>query len=212
MQYNTARPSLLIAEYGRNIQSLIAHACTIQDREQRTKIAKEIVNAMASLNPASKDMQDYKHKLWDHLIIMSDFKLDVDSPYPSPQREKIEEKPQKVSYPSNNIKFKFYGKTMENMIKHIATMEAPENKQEVTRNLANFMKMSYLAWNKDTVDDVTILNHLNELSAGKLSLSEEDKLNHSNNLLAMTKQFKDNKRPQHNHKNRNRKNRNKKPR
>jgi len=126
--------------------------------------------------------------LWDHLFIISDFKLDVDSPYPIPSRDTFHAKPQRVSYPNNDIKYKFYGKTMERLIKHISEMEEGEKKDQVTQNVANFMKMSYLTWNKDTVDDSTILSHLENLSKGQMKLKETARLNHTQELLALNKE------------------------
>lgn len=188
MEYNSSRKPLLIAEYGRSIQTAIEMACKIEDSEKRNSVAQQIVTAMGALNPQMKEMTDYKIKLWDHLFIMSDFKLDVESPFPKPEKKKLDEKPGRVPYPSSKIKYKYYGKTMEQMITHISNMENNENKQSIAENLANFMKMSYLTWNKDTVDDSTILDHLQQLSDGKIVLGNEARLSNTNNLLATAKE------------------------
>ncbi len=188
MEYNTSRNRLVIPEYGRNIQMMIEHAITIEDREKRNSAAKAIVAVMGYLNPQLQNITDFRHKLWDHLFVISDFKLDVDSPYPIPSKDSLKSKPQRVSYPNNKIKFKYYGTQMENMIAKIAEMVEGEKKVQITQNIANFMKMSYLTWNRDTVDDSTILGHLEKLSESKLKLSETVKLNHTNELLTLSKE------------------------
>ena len=188
VEYNTQRNRLIIPEYGRNIQKMIEHAISIKDREERNRAARAIVAVMGYLNPQIQTVVDFKHKLWDHLFIISDFKLDVDSPYPVPSRESLIAKPQRVAYPNANIKYKYYGKNIENMIRKIAEMEDGAKKDQITQNLANFMKMSYLTWNKDTVDDSTILGHLETLSDSKMKLSETAKLNHTAELLALNRE------------------------
>jgi hypothetical protein len=188
MEYNTQRNRLVIPEYGRNIQKMVEHAMTIKDREERNRAAKAIVAVMGYLNPQLQTVTDFKHKLWDHLFIISDFKLDVDSPYPIPARDTIHSKPQKVSYPTYDIKYKYYGKNMERLIKKISELEEGEKKDQVTQNVANFMKMSYLTWNKDTVDDSTILTHLDNMSKGQMKLKENARLNHTQELLVLNKE------------------------
>jgi hypothetical protein len=188
MEYNTQRNRLVIPEYGRNIQKMVEHAITINDREERNRAAKAIVAVMGYLNPQIQTVTDFKHKLWDHLFIISDFKLDVDSPYPIPSKDTIQSKPQKVSYPTYDIKYKYYGKNMERLIKKISELEEGDKKDQTTQNVANFMKMSYLTWNKDTVDDSTILNHLENLSKGQMKLKETARLNHTQELLVLNKE------------------------
>jgi hypothetical protein len=188
LEYNTQRNRLLISEYGRNVQKMVNHAMTIEDREQRNKAAQNIINVMALLNPQVREVADYKHKLWDHLFIISDFKLDVDSPFPAPSKEVILAKPQRLAYPKSNIRYKYYGKVMEDMIHQIAGMPEGPQKEQITQNLANFMKMSYLTWNKDSVDDSTIFSHLEELSKGGMKMNESVKLNHTAEILAMNKE------------------------
>lgn len=188
VEYNTQREKLIIAEYGRNVQKMIQFALTIEDREKRNKYANMIVNVMGFLNPQLRDTVDYKHKLWDHLFLISGYKLDVDSPYPVPEPESSKLRPSKIAYPTSDIHYKYYGKTMEEMIRKFSSMEDGAAKEQYTRYIANYMKMSYLTWNKDTVDDTTILNHLEELSEGKLQLPESAKLNHTAEMLAMSKE------------------------
>lgn len=188
MEYNSTRNRLVIPEYGRNIQKMIEYAITIENREERNSAAKAIVAVMGYLNPQLQNITDFKHKLWDHLFVISDFKLDVDSPYPIPNKDTFKSKPQRVPYPNNKIKYKYYGVNMETMIAKIAALEDGQRKEQITQNIANFMKMSYLTWNKDTVDDTTILGHLEQLSGAKLKLSETAKLNHTNELLVLSKE------------------------
>jgi hypothetical protein len=188
MEYNTQRNRLVIPEYGRNIQKMIEYAIEIENREERNRAALAIVAVMGYLNPQLQNVTDFKHKLWDHLFIISDFKLDVDSPYPVPSRDTFQAKPKRVPYPNNDIKYKYYGKTMERLIKHISDIEEGEKKDLVTQNIANFMKMSYLTWNKDTVDDSTILSHLENISKGKMKLKETVRLNHTAELLALNRE------------------------
>ncbi|MCX6291380.1 MAG: DUF4290 domain-containing protein [Bacteroidetes bacterium] len=197
MEYNSSRNQMVIPEYGRNIQKMIEYAMTIEDREERNRAAKAIVTVMGFLNPQIRDIVDFKHKLWDHLFLISDFKLDVDSPYPIPPRETLKVKPQRIKYPESNIRYKYYGKAMEQMIRKIGELEEGERKNQIAQNLANFMKMSYLTWNKDSVDDSTILGHLEELSDGQVKLHEEVRLNHTAQILAMNAQKKQLQQQQH---------------
>jgi hypothetical protein len=189
LEYNTQRGKLLISEYGRNVQKMVEMALAIEDREKRTKAAHNIVNVMALLNPQVREIADFKQKLWDHLFIISDFKIDVDSPYPVPEKSKYNERPKPLAYPTSNIRYKYYGKVMEDMIRKVADLPDGPSKDQIVHNLANFMKMSYLTWNKDSVDDSTIVNHLNELSVGKLKLHESVTLNHTAEILAMNKEM-----------------------
>jgi len=188
VEYNTQREHLIISEYGRNVQKMIEHAIAVEDREKRNQLAQMIVNVMGYLNPQLRDTADFKHKLWDHLFVISDFKLDVDAPYPIPSRDTARLKPVRVAYPSSDVDYKFYGKTMEEMIRKISSMEEGSRKEQLARNLANYMKMSYLTWNKDSVEDTTIIAHLEELSGGRLRMAETARLNHTNEMLALSKE------------------------
>ncbi|HKR04368.1 MAG TPA: DUF4290 domain-containing protein [Bacteroidia bacterium] len=176
MEYNSGRNPLIISEYGRNIQKMIEFACTIKDKEERNTAAQAIVAVMGSLNPHLRDITDFRHKLWDHLFIIADFKLDVDSPYPMPSAQTLKVKPKKVPYPSNKIRFKHYGKTMELMINELKKMDDGTAKNQLALTLANFMKFEYLNWNRDTVEDKVIFEHLRELSKGAIIMDENTKL------------------------------------
>ena len=176
--YNTTRPSLLYSEYGRNIQNMVKYIKTLENKEDRNKHALAVIDLMGFLNPHLRDVADFKHKLWDHLFIIADFDLDVDSPYPIPSRESLDTKPERVPYPSNKIKYKHYGKTVELMIERAKEItDEPERKSSMVASIANFMKMSYVTWNKDSVSDESIINDLKVLSKGELVLDENVNLN-----------------------------------
>jgi|TARA_B100000959_G_scaffold30898_1_gene29451 hypothetical protein len=168
MEYNTEREHLIIPEYGRHVQKMVKHATQIKDKKERKECVEAIIAFMGQMNPHLRDVQDFTHKLWDHLFIMSDFELDIESPYPKPKKEKLEEKPKKMPYPKTNIKFPFYGINVQKMIAHACKMKDGELKETMAGMIANHMKKDYLNWNKAFVDNQTILNHLNKLSEGKL--------------------------------------------
>jgi len=174
LEYNAERSHLIIPEYGRHLQKLIDQATQIEDKEERNKAAKYIIQVMGSLNPHLRDVLDFQHKLWDQLFIMSDFKLDVDSPYPIPTKEVIFLKPERLDYPQKNPKYRFYGNNIKYMINVANSWEEGEMKNALVKVIANHMKKSYLSWNKDTVTDVVIFEHLYELSDGTLNLLESN--------------------------------------
>lgn len=176
MEYNTIRKHLIIPEYGRNIQKMVEFALTIEDREERNQFAKMIVQVMANMNNQLKGTNDFEQKLWDHLYIISDFKLDVDGPFPKPTRKDVFSKPEKVPYSEDHIKFKHYGLNLEKMIKTAIEMEDGDEKTQLVKWIANYMKRSYLTWNRDSVTDIVIYTQLNELADGKLTLNVEDPL------------------------------------
>lgn len=176
MDYNTELPHLVISEYGRNIQKMVDHALSIADREERNRVARAIIDVMGQLNPHLRDVNDFKHKLWDHLFIISKFQLDVDSPYPKPSRETFETKPEMLSYPSNHIRYKHYGKSIEKMIAKAKDMEDGDMRNAFVEAIANQMKRSYVNWNKDSVSDDVITEQLGLLSKGELKLRENFRL------------------------------------
>ena len=176
MEYNTSLPHLIIPEYGRNVQKMVHSIIEIEDREKRNHQAKAIIEVMGNLNPHLRDVPDFKHKLWDHLFIMSEFALDVDSPYGKPSKESFEEKPDRISYSDNNIKLRHYGKILPQIIEHAIGMEDNEHKDILVFCIANHMKKSYLTWNKSTVEDEVILKHLAQISGGKLEMKDRFKL------------------------------------
>ena len=172
MEYNTQREHLIIPEYGRNIQKMVAHAISIKDKEERNRCARSIVDVMGELNPHLRDVADFKHKLWDHLFIISAFKLDVDSPFEIPTKDSVNIKPERIEYPKKDYKYRHYGKTISGMVmKAIDFKEGPE-KAALVATIANHLKKSYLTWNRDSVEDTKIIADLAELSGGKLKLPE----------------------------------------
>jgi len=187
MEYNTTRGPLMISEYGRNLQEMIRYICTIEDREKRTKAAKFIVNAMAQMSPMSKDSADYKHKLWDHLYIISEFKLDVDAPFDPPQPLSLSTKPERISYHDKEIAFRHYGKNIALIIEKATEYEDGPEKDALVHAIAIQLKKSYLNWNRDSVTDEVIEQHLRILSGGKLKLKEELKLTSTQDLLSRNK-------------------------
>lgn len=169
VEYNTDRPDLAIPEYGRNVHRMVEHCMTIEEKEKRNAVAQSIIDVIGNLNPHLRDTPDFKHKLWDHLFIMSDFKLDVDSPYPIPTAETFAGLPEKVEYPARTYKMRHYGHIVREMLGKAIEMEDGEERQELIRQIGNQMKRSYLTYNKDTVDDAVILRELEILAEGKLS-------------------------------------------
>ncbi len=170
LEYNSERPHLIIPEYGRHVQKLIDNCVAIEDPEERNKMAKAIVDVMGNLQPHLRDVPDFKHKLWDQLFIMSDFKLEAESPYPKPEREELAAKPERLAYPKYDSKYRFYGNNIQTMIAVALTWEEGEAREALYFAIANHMKKCYLNWNKDTVDDHIIYNHLLDLSKGKIDL------------------------------------------
>ena len=187
--YNSTRNKLILSEYGRNVQNMVKYIVALPTKDERNRYAQVVIDLMGFLNPHLRDVADFKHKLWDHLHIISDFKIDVDSPYPKPLPEQIHLKPDPLKYPFQRIKYKHYGKTIELMIEKAKNIEEPERKRHMVQSIANFMKMAYVQWNKDSVSDETILSDLYNLSGGQLKLEENANLarveyranTHSNN-------------------------------
>src|ERR1035437_7488657 len=187
MEYNTQMPKLIIPEYGRNIQKLSEYACTLKKKEERNNVANAIIAIMGRLNPMLRDITDFRHKLWDHLFIISNFKLDVDSPYPVPSKEILTTKPERVKYPAAKMKFKHYGKAVERLIEKASDMKSGEEKTAFIEAIANLMKKSYLVWNRDTVSDSVILQELEDLSKGKLKVPENFRMTSTYDILSKTK-------------------------
>lgn len=181
LEYNAERLPLIIPEYGRHLQKLINQATAIEDRDERNKAAKYIIQVMGSLNPHLRDVPDFQHKLWDQLFIMSDFKIEVDSPYPIPSREVLQLRPDPLKYPQRFPQYRFYGNNIKTMINVAMGWEDGEMKEALVKVIANHMKKMFLSWNKDTVTDEVIFEHLYEMSNGSLNLKDgqEELLNMS---------------------------------
>ena len=188
LEYNSQRSHLIIPEYGRHLQKLIDQATAIEDKAERNKAAKYIISVMGSLNPHLRDVLDFQHKLWDQLFIMSDFNLDVDSPYPIPSKDILTQKPDRLKYPQNFPKYRFYGNNIKYMIDVANSWEESELKNALVLVIANHMKKCYLSWNKDTVSDEVIFEHLLEISNGKLNLSKSnEELSNTHDLMKVNK-------------------------
>jgi hypothetical protein len=173
MEYPTLEGKLIMPEYGRNIQQMVAHALTIEDREERTRCVQTIINIMGNMFPYLRDVNDFKHKLWDHVAIMSDFKLDIDFPYEILQEENLYTRPETIPYKKSRIRYMHYGRTLEEMIEIISKYPEGEDKNELIRLVANQMKKCFLTWNKEVVDDKKIFDDLRELSHGHIDVSPD---------------------------------------
>ena len=185
LDYNTQREKLVMPEYGREVQSMIDYAVTLEDKEERKQCATAIVAIMERMFPQSAGTADFRQKLWDHLAIMSGFKLDIDYPYEIIKKENLYSRPPRIPYNNNRIRYRHYGKTLELMIRKATELQPGMEKDQLVRLLPNQMKKSFLTWNKESVDDRKIFKDLDELSSGKIVLSEEEhKLAESRDILA----------------------------
>jgi|TARA_B110000914_G_scaffold225947_1_gene248365 hypothetical protein len=173
LEYNTERTKLIIPEYGRHVHQMIDQAVALKDKDERNKMAKAIIGVMGNLNPHLRDVPDFKHKLWAQLFIMSNFELDADSPFEKPSKEVyINAKPNKLEYPQSFPKYRFYGNNIKKMIDIAMSWEEGDLKDKLIANIANHMKKCFLNWNKDTVEDKVIFDHLADLSNGTLKVPE----------------------------------------
>lgn len=196
MEYNTNRTKLLMPEYGRNIQMMVEYCKSLPSKEERNEVAKTIVEFMGQRNPHLRDEENYKHKLWDHLYILADYDLDVDAPYPFPTKEELAQKPNRMDYPSFENEYKFYGKSILQLIDRAIELEEGEEKEALIQVIANNMKKSYNVYNKEHVQDEVIFRHLKELSQDKLDLTGIETLDKS-------KIYHPNRNKRNNHKKRN---------
>ncbi|MFM7566897.1 MAG: DUF4290 domain-containing protein [Flavobacteriales bacterium] len=183
MEYNTTRGKLILPEYGRNVQNMIAHAMEIIDRKERNRAAQAIIEVMGQLNPHLRDVDDFRHKLWTHLFVMSDFKLEVDSPYEIPKAESLQEKPKLMTYPKSKIRYGHYGKYTQQILETAIEVDKKEEKEYLKITMANFMKKQFLSHNNDTVENHVIADQMKELSKGELVLDNPDELMNTNVLL-----------------------------
>ncbi len=191
MEYNTNRNKLVLPEYGRNIQKMVKLTKAEPDKEKKKKMIQAIIAIMGNMNPHLRDIADFKHKLWDHLAMISEFDLDLDSPYELPEIETLNAKPEKVPYNTKRAKFKHYGQTIEKMVKVAVDMEDGELKNILIQLIANHMKKSYLTWNKEAVADEHIFKDLKTLSEGKIDLNTEGTiLRETKDILAKNKRRK----------------------
>ncbi|MBX9852458.1 MAG: DUF4290 domain-containing protein [Cytophagaceae bacterium] len=171
--YNTEVPDIILKEYGRNIQNIVNYIMKIEDREKRSQYAKTLIELMKQINPAMRDAQDMHHKLWDHLYIMSNFKLDVDSPYPKPETSIFDKKPMGVDYNTHNLHFKHYGRNIELLIKKAIELTDKEDQEAAIIYVGKLMKRFYGSWNKENIDDSIIVEHMRMMSKNKLVVDVE---------------------------------------
>jgi len=188
--YNTSRKRLILPEYGRNIQKMVNHIKTIEDREERNRAARTVVGVMGNLNPQLRDQGDFKHKLWDHLAIIADFDLDIDFPYEIPEKAALQKPPNRVAYNQHNIRYKHYGRSIVLMIEKAVELEEGEEKEDLVKMIANHMKKSYLTWNREAVSDEEIFTDLKTLSGGRLEISGDLKLPETRDILAKSRKKK----------------------
>ena len=174
LEYNTERPKLIIPEYGRHFQKMVDHAISIEDDAERNRVAQAIISVMGNIQPHLRDVPDFQHKLWDQLFIMSDFKLNVESPFPITSKETLQKRPDPLEYPQNFPKYRFYGNNIKRMIDVAVKWEKGDMRDGLEYAIANHMKKCYLVWNKDTVEDSVIFKHLKELSDGQIDLAQSD--------------------------------------
>jgi hypothetical protein len=207
MNYNTDRNDIEMREYGRHLQKMVDYAITIKDKNMRQKVAENIIQLMGILNPQLRNAADYKHKLWDHLFIISKFKLDVDSPFPKPTVDTARIKPADLPYPQQRIKLKHYGKNVESLVNKAIEMEDEDKKAVFTEIIGNFMKMAYKNWSNEEVSNELIKEDMKSLSGGELEISEEMNIENFTRNQQKNK-FKQNNRPNNQQNNRNNNNRN----
>lgn len=171
MEYNTTRNHLVMREYGRHIQKMIEYVLTIEDEERRQRNAQALIELMGFLNPHLKNVEDFRHKLWDHLFLISDFRLNVKSPYPIPTRETLKAKPEPLRYPKRYPKFSHLGKNLELVMNKALSEENPEKRQGFANSIAYYMKLAYSNWHKETVHDDAIQSELTNLTQGQLEFT-----------------------------------------
>ena len=174
MEYNTQRKKMELPEYGRSVQNMVDHALTIEDREERQRCANTIINIMGGMFPHLRDVPDFKHKLWDHLAIMADFKLDIDYPFEIVKKEDLVVKPEQLAYPNAGFRYRHYGRFLEAMVKKAVEIENEEEKLQLINLLAIQMKKDLNNWNKEGIEDQKIVDDLREYSNGTIDLRVED--------------------------------------
>lgn len=174
MEYNTKQKKLPLPEYGRSVQKMVDHALTIEDREERQKCAETIIRVMGSMFPNLRNLPDYERKLWDHLAIMSGFKLEIDYPFEVIKEEEFNVPPQRVPYQSGEIRNRHYGRIVEDMIAYAITLDEGEEREQLIELICIQMKKNYIAWNKDNVDDRKILDDLRAYTNGAIDIADRE--------------------------------------
>ena len=205
LEYNTEREDLIIPEYGRHIKKMIDHVSSLKSKDERNKLSNAIISVMGNLQPHLRDVPDFQHKLWDQLFIMSDFKLDADSPFEKPSKDILDSKPLPLEYPQSFPKYRFYGNNIKIMIDEAGKWDNSDKKDALIFTIANHMKKCFLNWNKDNVEDQVIFEHLYELSDSKIDIKNSNiELLDSSVLIRTKKKFSNKKYTKKNNKNRKR--------
>lgn len=171
MEYNTRRNHLIMKEYGRHIQRMVEYLMTIEDPQKRQQNAYIVIELMGFLNPHLKNVEDFRHKLWDHLFLISDFKLDVESPYPIPTRETLKARPERLPYPKGRPRYSHLGKNLETVIHKALKEENPEKKAGFAQAIAYYMKLAYSNWHKEAVHDDAVRSELDAITGGQLEFT-----------------------------------------
>ncbi len=192
MEYNTTRNHLTMREYGRHIQKMVEYVLTLEDKEKRQRNAMALIELMGFLNPHLKNVEDFRHKLWDHLFLISDFKLDVESPYPIPTRETLKAKPERLAYPKKYPKFNHLGKNIEVVINKALKEENPEKRQGFANSIAYYMKLTYSNWHKELVHDDNIQTELNNITEGQLEFNNRPFVKHRTDIASDRDDFRSN--------------------
>lgn len=178
MEYNTTRNQLVMKEYGRHIQKMVDQLLLMEDRAVRQKNAEALIELMGILNPHLKNVEDFRHKLWDHLFFISDFKLDVDSPYPIPSRDELKAKPERLPYPKKYPRFNHLGRNIEVVIDKALKEDNPEKKQGFANAIAYYMKLTYSNWHKELMHDDAIQAELSSITKGELEFNNRPFVKH----------------------------------
>ncbi|NNM94438.1 MAG: DUF4290 domain-containing protein [Bacteroidia bacterium] len=176
IEYNSQRPHMIIPEYGRHVQKMAQHLLGIQNRQERNRASEVVILTMTQVHPYAKDSEELRRKLWDHLYIITDYKLDVDGPYPKPSPSLLESKPKRLNYPIYTVNYKHYGKIINELIKKAVKYKDGSEKDALVESIAMLMKKAFMTWNKSSVNDKTIVDDLKQLSGGKLELKDLTRL------------------------------------
>lgn len=190
MEYNTRKKKLILPEYGRNVQKLIEKAIEIEDDDERSSFVQNIIDMMGRMHPGLRDLKDFKHKLWDHLLIMANFNPKIESPFKAPINHTFEKSPEKVPYIKQRIKYPHYGNTVTRLISYASTIEDKEEKNTLIGLIANHMKKLYVVWNKANIDDRHIFKDIYEISNGKIDVPDEFVLSNVKDLTQKKQKVK----------------------
>jgi len=173
MEYNTQKDPLVLKEYGRNVQKLVEYISTLDAKEERTAYAHALISLMKALNPSVKENSDNPQRIWDHLYVMANFDLDIDGPFPIPEADVLNKPPQRLGYRKDEVKFRHYGRNVELLVKSAIELEDPDEQYQACIKIGKLMKAFYAAWNKESIEDMTIVTHMKQLSGGKLDLTKQ---------------------------------------